>query len=136
MLFAEGGPECFLCFRKNASCIRFSTLRGRGAPRENMRYSYRQTHERRNDILDARHLWIYRQIGARVAYYRTIEGLSQEAFALKIAISKIERGRYNSGLSIATLLSIADGLGVDLAALISENETEKKIYRDRRPERP
>lgn len=138
MLFAEGSPECFLCFRKNASCIRFSTLRGRGAPRENMRYSYRQTHERRNDILDARHLWIYRQIGARVAYYRTIEGLSQEAFALKIAISKgtlskIERGRYNSGLSIATLLSIADGLGVDLAALISENETEKKIYRDRRP---
>lgn len=130
MLFTEGGPERFLCFRKNASCIRFSTLRGRGAPRENMRYSYRQTHERRNDILDARHLWIYRQIGARVAYYRTIEGLSQEAFALKIAISKIERGRYNSGLSIATLLSIADGLGVDLAALISENETERKIYYD------
>ena len=54
----------------------------------------------------------------------------------KSTLSKIERGRYNSGLSIATLLSIADGLGVDLAALISENETEKKIYRDRRPERP
>lgn len=55
---------------------------------------------------------LYRQIGAKIAYYRTLEGMSQEDLARKIAISKstlskIERGKYNSGLSIATLLNIA-----------------------------
>lgn len=62
---------------------------------------------------------LYRQIGAKIAYYRTLEGMSQEDLARKIAISKstlskIERGKYNSGLSIATLLNIADGLKVEL----------------------
>lgn len=52
--------------------------------------------------MDDRRLIIYRQIGAKIAYYRTIRGLSQEELADKIALSKstlskIERGKYNSG---------------------------------------
>lgn len=82
--------------------------------------------------MDARRILIYWQIGAKIAYYRTIEGFSQEAFARKIAISKstlskIERGKYNSGLSIATLLDIADGLGVGMAALLLCSEEEQRV---------
>lgn len=82
--------------------------------------------------MDARRILIYRQIGAKIAYYRTIEGFSQEAFARKISISKstlskIERGKYSSGLSIATLLDIADGLSVGMTALLLCSEEEQRV---------
>lgn len=77
---------------------------------------------------------LYRQIGAKIAYYRTLEGMSQEDLARKIAISKstlskIERGKYNSGLSIATLLNIADGLKVELYSLLLCTQEELRILR-------
>ncbi len=77
---------------------------------------------------------LYRQIGAKIAYYRTLEGMSQEDLARKIAISKstlskIERGKYNSGLSIATLLNIADGLKVELYSLLLCTQEELRVLR-------
>ncbi len=84
--------------------------------------------------MDARHVLLYRQIGAKIAYYRTLEGMSQEDLARKIAISKstlskIERGKYNSGLSIATLLNIADGLKVELYSLLLCTQEELRVLR-------
>ena len=43
---------------------------------------------------------IYKLVGAKVLYYRTLEGLTQEELANKIHInvstlSRIERGKYN-----------------------------------------
>lgn len=77
---------------------------------------------------------LYRQIGAKIAYYRTLEGMSQEDLARKIAISKstlskIKRGKYNSGLSIATLLNIADGLKVELYSLLLCTQEELRVLR-------
>lgn len=77
---------------------------------------------------------LYRQIGAKIAYYRTLERMSQEDLARKIAISKstlskIERGKYNSGLSIATLLNIADGLKVELYSLLLCTQEELRVLR-------
>lgn len=91
--------------------------------------------EKKGCNLDDRRLIIYRQIGAKIAYYRTIRGLSQEELADKIALSKstlskIERGKYNSGLSVATLLDIADGLDVEMSTFVIFDEQEKRILQD------
>lgn len=82
--------------------------------------------------MDDKRKMIYRQIGAKIAYYRTIRGLSQEELSAQIAVSKstlskIERGKYNSGLSVATLLDIADGLRIDMATLVMFDAQERKI---------
>ncbi len=81
-----------------------------------------------------RHGMVYRCIGAKIAYYRTIRGLSQEKLAQRVSLStstlsKIERGKYNSGLSIATMLDIADRLGVGLEMLVVFDELEKQLLR-------
>ncbi len=78
---------------------------------------------------------IYRQIGAKVAYYRTLRGMTQEQLAGKINVSKstlgrIERGKYNKNVSVSTLLDIADGLRIDMALLVTFSEQEKKIWWD------
>ncbi len=98
-------------------CIR--QRRARGRPE-----GERQMDEKRNVV--------YRCIGAKVAYFRTIRAFSQEEFAQKIGISKstlskIERGRYNGGLSLTMLMDIADGLGVELPSLLIFTEEEKRI---------
>lgn len=76
---------------------------------------------------------IYRQIGAKVAYYRTIQQMTQAELAEKVhmspsSIGRIERGKYNSGVPISTLLDIAGGLGVELASLVTFSEEEEKIW--------
>jgi len=78
---------------------------------------------------------IYRQIGAKVAYYRTLRGMTQEQLAGKINVSKstlgrIERGKYNKNVSVSTLLDIADGLRIDMVLLVTFSEQEKKIWWD------
>ena len=78
---------------------------------------------------------IYRQIGAKVASYRTLRGMTQEQLAGKINVSKstlgrIERGKYNKNVSVSTLLDIADGLRIDMALLVTFSEQEKKIWWD------
>lgn len=76
---------------------------------------------------------IYRQIGAKIAYYRTLRDLTQEALARKIHISnstmsRIERGAYNKNVSVSLLLDISDGLKIDVAMLLTFSEQEKKMW--------
>ena len=81
--------------------------------------------ERKNTI-------IYRQIGAKIAYYRNLRQMTQAELAEKVhmsqsSIARIERGRYNNGASISTLLDIAEGLNVDLTSLVTFSEEEDKL---------
>lgn len=63
------------------------------------------------------------ELGRRVREHRRRLGLSQMALAGRIGlhftfVSTVERGERN--LSLASLLSIADGLGVDLGELVAD----------------
>ena len=76
---------------------------------------------------------LLRQIGAKVAYYRTLVGISQQELADKIGttqstISKVESGNYNDNLSIVMLKDIADALGMDVALLLEFNGFEKAMW--------
>ena len=78
---------------------------------------------------------MYRQIGAKVAYYRTLRQLTQDELARIIHVSRstlnrIERGRYNSGISLSTLMDVAEGLRVELSNLVSFTDEEKKVWWD------
>lgn len=76
---------------------------------------------------------VLRQIGAKVAYFRTLVGISQAELADKMqttqsTISKVEGGNYNDNLSIAMLTDIADALEVDLALLLMFTDYEKAMW--------
>lgn len=76
---------------------------------------------------------IMRQIGAKVAYFRTLIGMSQSDLAEKMnttqsTISKIERGRYNENLGFVHLIDIAEALDIDLIMLLTFNELEKEMW--------
>lgn len=63
---------------------------------------------------------IKEQIGARIKELRQTTGLSQEKFALKIAMDRtyyasVENGKRN--ISIVNIEKIAQGLGVSLSEL-------------------
>ena len=65
-----------------------------------------------------------KQVGAKIAYYRTLLELSQDALAKKANIGtsvlrRIERGRYRDDLSLLLLLDIAEGLRIDVSFLVS-----------------
>ena len=74
--------------------------------------------------MDNRKSIIFKQIGAKIAYFRTVRGLTQNSLASKINISlntlgKIERGKYNKNLSISML---------DMVLLLTFTEDEKKVW--------
>ena len=74
------------------------------------------------------------QIGAKIAYYRTLRGMHQVVLAEKIGISssvlsRIERGKYNENVSVSMLLDIAEGLGIDVAMLVTFDEHEKAMWK-------
>jgi len=76
---------------------------------------------------------VLRQIGAKIAYFRTLSGISQKDLADRIkttqsTISKVENGSYNDNLSIAMLTEIVDALEVDLALLLEFNGYEKAMW--------
>lgn len=76
---------------------------------------------------------VLRQIGAKIAYFRTLSGISQKDLADRIkttqsTISKVESGNYNDNLSIAMLTEIADALEIDLALLLEFNGYEKAMW--------
>ena len=76
---------------------------------------------------------IYRQIGAKIVYYRTIQQMTQAELTEKVnmsqsAIGRIERGKYNNGVSISTLLDIAEGLNINAASLITFSEDEERLF--------
>lgn len=77
---------------------------------------------------------LMRFIGAKVAYFRTIRGLTQVELAEKINVSKstigrIERGQYNDNVSYSMLVDIANGLHVSLHALTEMSHADKKMQR-------
>ena len=79
-----------------------------------------------------RKIMIHRQIGAKIIYYRTLKHMTQAELAEKVhmsqsSIARIERGKYNNGVSVSTLLDIAEGLSVDLASLVTFNEEENRL---------
>ena len=79
---------------------------------------------------------ILRQIGAKIAYVRTLTGISQSELAKKIkisqsVISKVESGNYNDNLSISLLIEIADAMNVDPAMLMSFSSYEKEMWSTR-----
>ena len=83
--------------------------------------------------MDVRKAIIFKQIGAKIAYYRTLSGLHQVDLANNIGVSKsvlsrIERGKYNDNISVSLLLDIADGLQIDMAMLVTFNEQEKQMW--------
>ena len=62
------------------------------------------------------------QLGLNIAYYRRLCGLSQEALAEMVGISRthlsnIEAPRVEKSLSLEVLLDIADALGVHTSKL-------------------
>lgn len=77
---------------------------------------------------------ICKLIGAKIAYYRNISGLTQGSLAKRSHISKstlsrIERGNYNQSVTISVLIDIADALHIDLQLLMSFSDEEKRLYR-------
>lgn len=73
-----------------------------------------------------------KQIGLKIAYYRRLQSLTQAELARRINISdstlgKIECGKYNKNLSLAMLMNIAEGLGVDVIMLIDVDKRENVI---------
>ena len=77
---------------------------------------------------------ICKRIGAKVAFYRTLKGLTQEDLAAKCHIGKstlgrIERGEYTQGLSVITLIDIAEGLGIDVSAFFVFTKQERKAWK-------
>ena len=76
---------------------------------------------------------IYKRIGAKVAYFRISNGLTQEEMAARVhlsrsTLSKIEHGNYNRSISLDLLLDIADGLGIDLSMLFVLDRDEKDYW--------
>lgn len=69
----------------------------------------------------------YKQIGRKIAYYRKLRNLTQEQLARKVNISKsalgkIECGRYNRTISLSMLMTIAEGLNINLELLLKFEE--------------
>lgn len=74
----------------------------------------------------------FRLIGAKVAYYRKIRNLTQEELSRNSNISvsvlrKIEQGRYNDNIPLASLIDISQGLSVEVYLLIKFNNMEKDL---------
>lgn len=67
----------------------------------------------------------YKQIGAKIVYYRMIKSMTQEQLADEAGISasylsKIEHGKYEKNLPFTTLMLIANALEIDICELIKE----------------
>ena len=76
---------------------------------------------------------IFRQIGAKVAYYRSLRNLTQIQLANLVNISestlsRLERGKYNSNISVSILLDISKALKIEVAELLTFSDQEKKLY--------
>ncbi len=74
----------------------------------------------------------YREIGRRVAFYRTMRGLSQEELAANIGISKsylskIEAANSEVEFSLYVLFSIAEGLRLDVSVFFLPINEERFV---------
>ena len=82
---------------------------------------------------DVRKRILFKQVGAKIAYYRTLREMSQKDLAKKAhitqsALSRIERGRYNNNISVSLLIDLADCLQIDVALLVTFNDAEKQMW--------
>lgn len=78
---------------------------------------------------------LLKQVGAKIAYYRTLRDMKQSDLAKRAkisrsALSRIERGKYNDNVSVVTLSDIAEALQIDVALLVTFNDTERKMWWD------
>lgn len=76
---------------------------------------------------------VFKQIGAKVSYYRNIRHLTQKELAILAHVSvssigRIERGRYNHNVPMSILIDIANGLRIDISLLVTFEEKEKEIW--------
>ena len=74
----------------------------------------------------------YCEIGRRVAFYRTMRGLSQEELAANIGISKsylskIEAANSEVEFSLYVLFSIAEGLRLDVSVFFLPINEERFV---------
>lgn len=74
-------------------------------------------------------------IGAKVAFYRTLRGLKQQELADRVSMSrstinKVERGSYNDNLSIDMLITLANGLNINVRMLLEISDDEEQLLRE------
>lgn len=74
----------------------------------------------------------YRQIGAKIMYFRKMKKYTQEELAFRDSIStsylsRIERGIYSKGVPISTLMQISKALDIDIKLLFEEKFSLKFI---------
>lgn len=74
----------------------------------------------------------YKQIGAKIAYYRRLRNLTQKELARRLNISqsslgKIECGKYNNNVPLSTLLAIAEELNIELVMLVDFDKRETDL---------
>lgn len=82
--------------------------------------------------IDTRRKILFKQVGAKIAYYRTLREISQSELARRThisqsTISRIERGDYEN-ISLALLFAISESLQIDAALLITFNEMERNMW--------
>ena len=83
--------------------------------------------------MDVKRRILLKQIGAKIAYYRTLRDMSQSELAKRVylsrsALSRIERGKYNDNVSVVILSDIAQALQIDITLLVTFNEMEKQMW--------
>lgn len=83
--------------------------------------------------MDFKRKLVYKHIGARITYFRALNDMSQDELAHRIHISrgtlsKIERGSYDSSVSLDTLLDIADVFGMEFSMFISSDPEERQYW--------
>lgn len=91
------------------------------------------TNQNNEKASDPRKGVLFRQIGAKIAYYRTLRDMSQKELAKRAnlstsSLSKIERGKYNDNVSVSLLFDIADGLQIDITMLVTFSDLEKNMW--------
>ena len=75
---------------------------------------------------------VLRQLGAKVTYFRTVAGISQEELARRVnrspsTIVSIESGWYKS-LGIPLLVSVANAMDADLSLMLQFGEVERRLW--------
>lgn len=82
-----------------------------------------------------RELTVYQLIGAKVAYYRRLNGYSQkdlaeEAHINRSVIARIESGTYNNNIPLNLLFLLAEALHIEAAVLITFDERDLSFLKE------
>ena len=76
---------------------------------------------------------VYKQIGAKIAYFRSLRGFTQAELAKRMNISestlsRLERGRYNSNVSISILIDVSTALHINISELTTFSDQERSFW--------